>query len=97
MTLTIIAAIALVISSLADALTTIKALQRGAVETNPIIKFLMDKVGLFWVPIKLIPAGTLLYAAYLYPHDERLMLLCAVLSTVTSLIAIRNSRLERDK
>jgi len=59
LTLTV-AAFALV--QIADVATTIKAIKTGAKEGNPIVAWMMDKLGMGWVVAKLAIAGGAAYA-----------------------------------
>lgn len=96
MTPTLLAAIALMAASLADAATTVAALGRGAREANPVIRWLMDKLGPGWVPIKLAPAAWACWLAWQHPHDDRLMMLLAVLAVVYAGVSVHNHRLHRE-
>lgn len=51
------AVIVFLISQIADVLTTIHALNRGATEANPIVRFFMERMGKGWIVAKLAIAG----------------------------------------
>ncbi|MDY7116606.1 DUF5658 family protein [Halomonas sp. SSL-5] len=96
MTPTLIAAVTMALAALADTVTTVGALRRGAREANPVLRWLMDKLGPGWVPVKLAPVAWAGWAAWQYPHDVRLALVLAALSAVYAGVAVHNHRLHRE-
>lgn len=53
MSIEYIAFAAFILAQIADILTTIRAINAGGYEKNPVVKWFMDKLGLGWVVVKL--------------------------------------------
>mgnify|MGYP003649010550 CR=1 FL=1 len=89
----IITAIVFMITQLADIWTTIKCLEAGATEGNPVVAWIMRKLGKLWPLVKLaLSVG----GAYLLWSDGVIWgvwLLCAVVGAV----AVSNYRILKDR
>ncbi|XKE45765.1 DUF5658 family protein [Halomonas organivorans] len=94
MTLTHLAALALLLASLADTVTTWRFLASGrGREANPVVRWLIEHTGRAWPVIKTLPILPALWAAWHYSHDMRLALVLGGLAVVYGLVAWRNGRL----
>ncbi|MCK9513573.1 MAG: DUF5658 family protein [Pigmentiphaga sp.] len=83
------ALIAYALAQIADVLTTLRALRRGGIEANPVIRWMMGRLGRYgWVVVKLaITAGI---AAWLWSEGQAVGLL--IVAGVTGLVALNNLR-----
>lgn len=81
-----------VLSHIADIITTKRAISVGGVESNPVVKWLMDKFGSGWVVVKLLASltagGVLYYTGWLIP--------LMALTAFTFFIAYRNYKITKD-
>ena len=77
-----------VLAQLADVYTTERALRAGAREANPVVKWLMEKLGRGWIVAKLLIASLAL-AIFLH-FDSLLGIWVAVV--VTAWVAWHNMR-----
>lgn len=94
MTLTHLAALALLLASIADTVTTWRFLASGrGREANPIVRWLIDHAGRAWPALKALPILPALWAAWHYPHDPRLALVLGGLAVVYGVVSWRNGRL----
>lgn len=82
------ALIAFFLAQILDVVTTLRALNKGAREANPIIKFFMDKFGKGWIAIKLALAGLIAYFSYEYGAVEAIW----AVTIITTLVAVNNIR-----
>lgn len=73
----------------ADVVTTLRALRKGAREANPIIDWLMQKLGFGWVPVKL--AGSMVALYYLVELGDWWWILA--LNVLIGYVAYRNYKL----
>lgn len=80
---------AFIAAQLADVLTTVAAMKRGAVEANPIIRAMMDKLGGFWIPAKLLLATWVALWAW---QAGSVWVVWAV-AALTAAVAYRNTRI----
>ncbi|MFG6139522.1 DUF5658 family protein [Halomonas sp. B23F22_10] len=92
-TLATIAAILLLIASLADTITTIGALKRGGIEANPVVAWMIEHAGRAWPILKALPLAPALWLAWQHPHDLRLALVLGGLAVVYGVVAWRNAQL----
>lgn len=83
------ALIAYAVAQIADVLTTVRALRRGGVEANPVIRWLMDRLGRYgWIVVKLVVAGGI--AAWAWQAGQ--VGVIWIVAVVTGLIALNNLR-----
>jgi len=83
------AIIALALATLADIWTTEKAIQSGATEANPVIRWMMDRFGRGWIVAKIgvaVASAALLYVA---GADWAIWIMAAI----TGAAAMRNWRI----
>lgn len=80
-----------ILSQLADVWSTAYALDRGAVEANPAIRWLMDRLGKNWVAVKIGIASAGASVLYLAAGDVGVLIVALVFFG----IAFRNYRLVR--
>ncbi|SFQ14161.1 hypothetical protein SAMN05421853_10298 [Roseivivax halotolerans] len=89
-TMTIISLIALALAQLADVWTTIRGLEAGYTETNPIIRWAMERLGRHgWIAFKLGVAGGLAWLAL----SLSMPVILWIGAALTGLVAVRNYRL----
>ncbi len=94
MTLPLILALVLSALQVADAVTTTLALRSGAVEKNPIIRHLMDQIGV--VPalvVKVVLVSAAAIAAAVYYPTAILQVVFGLLIAVYLYIVVNNARL----
>lgn len=87
--MTMLAFTALVLAALADVLTTIRGLNRGAKEGNRLMLWVMNKFGLWWIAIKLVVTIVLALVLYRWGHPQFMW----VIAAVTGAVAVHNWRL----
>lgn len=80
-----------ILSQLADVWSTAYALDRGAVEANPAIRWLMERFGRGWITAKIAVATLGAYAVWLAAGDVGVLIVALVFFG----IAFRNYRLVR--
>lgn len=85
------ALIAYALAQLADVVTTLRFLQRGGREANPVIAWLMDRLGRGWIVAKLAMGGGAAWLA----HDAGMVWLIWALAGLVALIAARNETVAR--
>ena len=85
------ALIAYALAQIADVLTTLRALRRGGIEANPVIRWLMDRLGHGWIVVKLALAGGIAAWAWQAGAAWAVWLVAAV----TGLVALNNWRVTR--
>lgn len=80
-----------ILSQIADVWSTAYALDRGAVESNPVIRWLMKRLGKGWAPIKIAIACGGAWIIWKNAGDAGV----AVLAAVFFLISLHNYRLRK--
>lgn len=88
MTFTIITFLAFGLAQLADVVTTVQGMKRGASEANPIIRKLMDKLGSGWIPAKLLLTG----GAALLCWQSGVLWMVWLVTAITAAVSYRNTR-----
>lgn len=81
-----------ILSQLADVWSTAYALDRGAVEANPAIRWLMDRLGKGWIAAKIAVATLGAYVLWLAAGDIGVLIVALVFFG----IAFRNYRMVRE-
>lgn len=81
-----------ILSQLADVWSTAYALDRGAVEANPAIRWLMDRIGKGWIAAKIAVATLGAYVLWLAAGDIGVLIVALVFFG----IAFRNYRMVRE-
>jgi len=77
-----------IIAQFADILTTLNGMANGAREVNPLLAWIMDRVGKGWVLLKLLVA--LPVAGYLWHSDQFIILVIVTVATLA--VALNNLR-----
>ncbi|MBR9837016.1 MAG: hypothetical protein GYB50_03875 [Rhodobacteraceae bacterium] len=75
-------------AAVADVITTVRGLERGGVEANPVIRWFMERLGHGWIVFKL--ALTAAIAFYAVSHGY--VAVVFVLAVITGLVAWHNTR-----
>jgi len=91
---TTIAAVLLLIASIVDTITTIGALKRGGIEANPVVAWMIERLGKAWPVAKATPLAPAMWLVWRYPDDMRLAIALAVMAAVYGLVAWRNTQVE---
>ncbi|WP_417724548.1 DUF5658 family protein [Salipiger sp.] len=87
-----LAIIAYIVAQLADVVTTERALREGdAIEGNPVIRWLMTRLGRGWVVVKLALAGAIVFWLFLNDGETAIWIVAAI----TGAVALNNWRLVR--
>lgn len=91
MTMMIVALALMAVAQVADIVTTMRGLKRGAVEANGAIAWLMKKLGKGWIVAKMVPVAGLVYISWRADAWWAVILVAAL----TGYVAWRNHRVQR--
>ena len=78
------------VAQLADVVTTLQGLRRGAVETNPVIRWMMDHLGGGWVVLKL--ALSVVFAWGFFAIGQPMLIW--IITALTAYVAWRNAGMD---